>query len=97
MRTQTLMVVAVAMVTLLAGCETSSPYVDKRFGEATMALKAQQTKDPAATLKNENRPVDGLEGRAASNAVEQYYKSFAKENTQPMTILNLGVSGSSGN
>lgn len=81
----------VATAVMFAGCATT-PQVDERFGEASAVLKAQQTRDPAASVRNENRPVDGLEGRAASYAVDQYYKSFTKE-LPPMPIINFGLQG----
>lgn len=84
--------ILLAVAALVAGCGTT-PQIDERFGETSMGLKALQTRDPSASLRNENRPVDGLEGRAASYAVDQYYKSFTKE-VQPMTILNFGLQGS---
>lgn len=77
---------------LAAGCVATTPQTDAAFGGASMALRAQQMRDPAASVNNENRPVDGLEGQAAGNAVDQYYKSFTKP-APAMTILNLGVAG----
>jgi len=59
-----------------------------------MTLKAQQLRDPAAAMRNVNRPVDGIEGPAASHAVDQYYKSFSQP-ASPMTIFNFGMAGGS--
>lgn len=82
--------VAIALVTSLgAGCGTT-PQVDSRFGEASLVLKAQQTRDPAASMRNENRPVDGMDGRAASNAIDRYHQSFALP-PPPVTIINFGT------
>lgn len=72
-----------------AGCATT-PGFDAHFGESTLALRAQQLRDPAAPVRNEKRPVDGIEGPAASHAVDQYYKTFTKP-PPPMTIYNFGV------
>lgn len=80
-----------AAALVFAGCSTT-PRVDESFGGASTILKAQQTRDPAASVRNENRPVDGLEGRAASYAVDQYYKSFTKE-PPPMPVINFGLQG----
>ncbi|TXG98359.1 MAG: hypothetical protein E6R09_11455 [Rhodocyclaceae bacterium] len=83
-----------ALITALcccAACETT-PQIDAGFGNASMALKAQQTRDPMASVRNEGRLVDGLEGQAASNAVDLYYKTFTKP-PPPMTIFNMGVVG----
>jgi len=80
-----------AVALLTAACGTT-PQTDAGFGEASLTLKAQQLRDPAAAVRNEKRTVDGIEGQAASNAVDQYYKSFTKP-APPMTILNMGVLG----
>lgn len=88
-----LMAIALGAAALGAACSTlSTPATDARFGVATMTLKTQQTRDPAASVRNEERPVDGIEGQAASHAVDQYYKSFTKP-PPPMTILDMGVLG----
>lgn len=86
-----LLTILSAVFFTVAGCATT-PQVDERFGEASAILKAQQTRDPVASVRNADRPVDGLEGRAASNAVDQYYKSFTKE-PPPMPIINFGLQG----
>ena len=83
--------VSLIAIATLFGCATT-PQVDARFGDATTGLKAQQQRDPAASLRNEQRPVDGVGGQAASNAVDQYNKSFTKTAPQ-MNIINMGVVG----
>lgn len=80
-----------ALAMLTAACGTT-PQTDANFGEASLTLKAQQLHDPAAALRNEKRTVNGIEGQAASNAVDQYYKSFNKP-APTMSILNMGVFG----
>lgn len=83
--------VSLIAISLLFGCGTT-PQVDARFGDATSGLKAQQLRDPEAPLRNSQRPVDGVGGQPASNAVDQYNKSFTKAAPQ-MNILNMGVLG----
>lgn len=78
-------------LSLLAACGTT-PQTDASFGTSTMAIKAQQMRDPAASVRNENRPVDGIDGKSASHAVDRYQQSFSVP-APPMTILNLGVGG----
>ncbi|HJW24924.1 MAG TPA: pilus assembly protein [Rhodocyclaceae bacterium] len=86
-----LVALVLGVAILSSGCSTlTTPESDARFGASSMTLWAQQSRDPAASVRNEKRPVDGIEGKAASNAVDQYYKSFTKPAPQ-MTILNLGV------
>lgn len=77
---------------VVSGCSSTTPKIDARFGEASNTLRAQQLRDPAAAVRNEKRMVDGIGGQAASNAVDQYNKSFTKP-APPMTILNMGVMG----
>lgn len=87
---------AVVVLALLASaCGTTTPQIDARFSEASNALKSQQMRDPAAAVRNEARLVDGVGGQAASNAVDQYNKSFTKP-APSMTIMNMGVVGGSG-
>jgi hypothetical protein len=83
--------VSLIAIAMLFGCATT-PQVDARFGDATTGLRAQQLRDPAASLRNDQRPVDGMGGQAASNAVDQYNKSYTKPAPQ-MNILNMGVLG----
>jgi type IV pilus biogenesis protein CpaD/CtpE len=60
---------------LLAGCATT-PRLDRQFGDSVRATLAQQVANPAAA-HNPN-PVNGIDGRAARAAQEQYEKSFGK-------------------
>lgn len=74
----------------LAGCATTTPETDARFGEATMTLKASQSIDPAAALTNANKSTNGMPGQAASNGIDRYYKSFSAP-PAPMNIINVGA------
>ncbi|GAA4411539.1 hypothetical protein [Quisquiliibacterium transsilvanicum] len=60
----------------LAGCAPTTPVFDRGFGESARILHAQQVRDPAAAEANRDRPVDGLDGRAAKQALDRYQKSF---------------------
>lgn len=62
----------------LAGCAPTTPVFDRHFGESARVLHAQQTRDPAAPEANRDRPVDGLDGRAAKQAIDRYQKSFGE-------------------
>ena len=77
----------------LAGCATNTPVLDKHFGEAVNAAKAQQTINPDASLNTD--PVAGVDGKAADAAVDRYHKSFE---SPPATgnIFTIGVGGGAG-
>jgi hypothetical protein len=83
-------IVFFAAASFMSGCVATTPVVDARHGETLMTLKAKQTKDPAAALRNENKSVDGIEAQAASNAIDRYYKSFTLP-PAPMNIINIGA------
>lgn len=74
----------------LTACAATTPHWDARFGEATKTLMAQQTRDPQATDLNEDRLVDGIEGRSARETMDRYYKSFS-EPPRPYSVLTIGV------
>ncbi len=81
---------------ILGGCVPTSPNFDRHFGDTVPALRAQQTKNPNAPVANQDKSVDGLDGRAAREAVERYHKSFS-EPPAPVNTFVIGVgSGASG-
>ena len=67
--------IAAAMALLLSACATS-PQADAYFGQSVRAALASQVAQPAA-VRNPN-PVDGMDGRAARAAQEQYERSFGQ-------------------
>jgi type IV pilus biogenesis protein CpaD/CtpE len=78
----------------LVGCINPSPVVDKNFGKAVNAAKAQQTINPDASLNKD--PVAGIDGQAADAAMSRYHRSFVQPAVTP-NVFNIGVSsGSSG-
>ena len=81
--------VATAAVTALAGCASTTPNLDARFGEAVREARALQTINPDAA-KNPD-PVAGLDGRAARSAMERYQESFK---TPPATFNVINIGGS---
>lgn len=79
----------------LSGCVATSPQLDARFGDATRALTAQQVISPEASLNPS--PVSGVDGKAASGAMQQYTKSFTEPTVQPELTLSGGsISAGSG-
>lgn len=67
--------IAAAMALLLSAC-AASPQADAYFGQSVRAALASQVAQPAA-VRNPN-PVDGVDGRAARAAQEQYERSFGQ-------------------
>ncbi len=79
----------------IVGCASNTPNLDAHFGEAVLAARAQQTLNPSASLNTD--VVNGLDGRAAREAMGRYGDSFK---TPPPTfnVINIGggiASGSS--
>jgi hypothetical protein len=96
MRTTTTRIAAVSALALgLAGCVSSSPNFDAGFGDTVRAARALQTRHPDATMANRDRPVDGIEGRAAREAMNRYYQSFA-EPPVPGNVFNIGIGSGQG-
>ncbi|MGF6726255.1 hypothetical protein P3T43_005644 [Paraburkholderia sp. GAS41] len=81
----------------LSGCMTSTPIWDAHFGEAEKAATQAQIIDPHAA--EHSASVDGIDGKSAASAMNQYDKSFAQPITtaSPFAIgVSSGSSGSSG-
>jgi hypothetical protein len=74
----------------LGGCASLSrtPAWDRHFGETVRVAMAQQIIDPSAAANP--APVNGLDGRAAKNAMDQYQKSFSAPEPQ-RDVLTIGV------
>ena len=79
-----------ALVATLAGCAPTSPEFDRTFGETVPLLRAQQTLNANASVDNQKKSVDGVDGRAAREAINRYHKSFA-EPPAPTNVFNIGV------
>lgn len=73
----------------LAGCASTTPEYDARFGDAVRSTRLAQTLNPQAGENNE--PVNGLDGKATREAVVRYYDSF--KSPPPVTnVINIGGS-----
>lgn len=96
MNTSLRVLMALCAAAPMAACVAPTPVLDARFGESVTIMQAQQTRDPDASRRNEDRPVDGMEGRAARETMDRYYKSFSERN-QPGNALtiNIGSGGTS--
>jgi hypothetical protein len=79
-----------ACLLALAGCASTTPQWDARFGEATRATLASQVADPAAARKP--RAAVGIDGAAARATQQQYEASFAAPPPPPPS-LSIGIGG----
>lgn len=57
----------------LAGCASTTPELDAKFGDSVRVVREAQTLNPAAANKD---PVAGIDGRAAVSAQDRYQDSF---------------------
>jgi hypothetical protein len=83
-----------AAVVLISGCVAPSPSFDDQFGQTVPTLRAQQIANPQAAIENQERAVTGMDGRAAREAVDRYYKSF-REPPAPTNVFTIGVGAGS--
>jgi len=84
------LVAATGIGAILSGCQSLTPEFDANFGTSVTALRAQQTADPDAPTKNQSKSVEGLDGRAARESLDRYYKSFREPPPKPPTFV-IGV------
>jgi hypothetical protein len=87
MKMTTYSLILVALTTGLAACTTTTPNLDRDFGQAVNQAKAQQTINPDASLNTD--PVAGLDGVAANAAIDNYTKSVTTP-PPPATIISIG-------
>ena len=71
----------------LAGCASSTPEYDKRFGDAVRLSRQQMTINPQAGSQAD--PVAGLDGPSAREAVQRYQDSF-KAPPPVNIVINIG-------
>lgn len=70
-----------------AGCATRTPVLDRSFGDAVRAARAQQTLNPNAGRDAD--PVAGLDGLAARESIERY-KDSTKAPPPVTNVINIG-------
>jgi len=89
MKTQAL---AVLFAMLAAGCQTSTPNFDARFGDAVRDVKRKMTINPDAG-KNPDM-AQSLDGQATHDGLTRYHDSFK---TPPPVVNVINIGGSVGN
>ena len=82
--------VVCAIVFAGAGCASSTPQMDRRFGQSVQQLRAQQILYPAAALNAD--PANGLDGVSAAGSYDRYLKSFQNPEKQPSSSIIGGGS-----
>jgi hypothetical protein len=65
---------AASLALPIAACMSSTPRWDAQFGDSVRLTLSQQIRDPEAG--NNAKAPDGVDGRAATEALERYHKSF---------------------
>lgn len=80
-------------IVALAGCASTTPQLDERFGDAVNRAKAQQIINPDAS-QNTN-PVAGVDGTAAKASIDNYHKAYQTPTAAAVGgISGIGTSGS---
>ncbi len=75
------------LLILLAGCASTTPNYDSRFGDAVRQAKLKMIINPNAG-KNPDQ-VAGMDGKAAKEAMTLYQDSF-KAPPPVVNVINLG-------
>lgn len=75
------------LLCLLAGCSTTTPNYDARFGDAVREAKRNMTINPDAG-KNPD-PVAGMDGKSARESVILYQDTF-KAPPPAVNVINIG-------
>ena len=80
---------AAGLLVALAGCASTTPVYDARFGEAVRQLRQAQVINPQAG-DNPDAAL-GLDGNAAREAMQRYRNSF-REPPPVVNVINIGGS-----
>jgi len=73
-----------------AGCASTTPELDRQFGQSVSLLNALQTRHPDAARNSD--PVNGMDGKAAKSAYDAYQKSYQTPEPQS-NAFTIGVGG----
>lgn len=76
----------------IGGCASITPNFDANFGKSLVAIREAQTRNPAASIANKDKSIDGIEGRVARESIQRYHQSFV-EPPAPVNVFNIGVGG----
>lgn len=91
---KTLLSVLALALPILSACTSTTPNLDKQFGQSAKALTAQQLVNPNAAVDNAKNPVAGIDGRAARDIVDRYQRGFAEPvRTGGTFTIGIGTGG----
>ena len=76
-----------AALAVLAGCASTTPNYDARFGDAVRQARTAMTVNPGAQASQD--PAAGIDGQAAKEAVGRYHDSF-KAPPPVVNVINIG-------
>jgi hypothetical protein len=93
MKTTIPSLILVTLTAGLAACTSTTPNLDRNFGQAVNHAKAQQTLNPDASQNPD--PVAGIDGPAAKSSVERYDDSF-KAPPPTFNVININSGGGTG-
>jgi hypothetical protein len=91
-------VIAIAGLTVCAGCETETPYFDSHLGSATANMVQAQTLYPGVAGNPAPLAPEGADGQRMKSAVDQYHKDVPKSD-QPVSrpiVFEVGNAGGGG-
>jgi hypothetical protein len=77
----------IPLLALIAGCSTTTPNYDARFGEALREAKLKMTINPDAGSNPDQ--AAGLDGKAAREAITLYQGTF-KAPPPAVNVINIG-------
>jgi hypothetical protein len=91
-------VIAIAALTVCAGCETETPYFDSQLGSSTTNLVRAQTLDPGVAGNPAVLAPAGADGQRMKTAVDQYHKDVPKPEQQVSRpiVFEVGNAGGGG-
>ncbi|WP_176046440.1 hypothetical protein [Burkholderia sp. BCC1644] len=81
---------AVPLAFALAGCMSSTPVWDSRFGDSVRTVMQAQIIDPHAGEHAASASSSGVDGGAAAAALDNYDKSF-KQTVPPANAFVIGI------
>ncbi|VWB39874.1 putative lipoprotein [Burkholderia lata] len=84
------MALAAPLAFALAGCMSSTPVWDTRFGDSVRAVTQAQIIDPHAAEHAASVSAPGVDGGAATAALDNYDKSF-KQTVPPANAFVIGI------
>jgi hypothetical protein len=90
--------IAIAALTVCAGCETETPYFDSQLGSSTKNMVRAQTLDPAVAGNPAALAPAGADGQRMKTAVDQYHKDVPKAEQQVSRpiVFEVGNAGGGG-